>query len=108
VSPGCFLHSWDLTLQGFQPELEPTETKLAHDTPTATRLRTPVFNGGGASVSPEGVELKLGLVADLGREGLVASYVEVGSAGNFVCSYALAGFDIAKDPDFCHESLRSV
>ena len=39
---------------------------------------------------------------------MVASYVEVGSAGNFVCSYALTGFDIAKDSDFCHSSLRSV
>ena len=86
----------------------PTETKLAHDTSTTTRLRTPVFNGSGASVSPKSVELKLGLVADLGREGLVASYVEVGSASDFVCSYALAGFDIAKNSDFCHSSLRSV
>jgi cytochrome c oxidase assembly factor 2 len=36
---------------------------------------------------------------------LVASYVEVGSASDFVCSYAFAGFDIAKNSNFCHRSL---
>ena len=45
------------------------------------------------------------MVADLGREGLVASYVEVGSASDFVGGYALAGLDIAKDSYFCHGPL---
>jgi len=93
-SPGGFLHSWYLALQRFQPELEPTKAKLAHDAPSTTRLRTPVFDSSRSGVPPEGVELKLGLVADLGREGLVASYVEVGSAGDFVGGYAFAGSDV--------------
>ena len=82
----------------------PTETKLAHDTSTTARLRTSVFNGSGAGIPSEGVELELGLVADLGREGLVASHVEVGSTGDFVGRDAFAGFDIAKNSDFCHGS----
>jgi len=85
----------------------PTEAEFTHDTPTTTRLRTPVFNSSGAGVPPEGVELELGLIADLGREGLVASYVEVGSAGDFVGGYALAGFDIAKNSGIWHDSLWS-
>jgi len=101
-SPGSFPHSRDFTLQGFQPELEPTETKLAHDTPSTARLRTPVFNGSGAGVLPESVELELGLVADLGREGLVASDVEVGSASDLVGSHTLAGLDVAKNSNLCH------
>jgi len=80
----------------------PTETKLAHDAPSTTRLRTPVFYGGGAGVPPESVELELGLIADLGGEGLVSSYVEVSSASDFVGCHAFAGFDVAKDPDFRH------
>ena len=121
-SPGSFPHSRDFTLQGFQPELElkpaeytsvlqtarrtggayPTETKLAHDAPSTARLRTPVFNSSGASVLPESVELELGLVADLRREGLVASYVEVGSASDLVGGHTLAGLDVAKNSNLCH------
>jgi hypothetical protein len=73
----------------------PAESKLAHDTPSTTRLRTSVFDRSGAGVPPEGVELELGLVADLGREGLVASYVEVGSASDFVGGDAFASSDVA-------------
>jgi len=100
--PGGFLHPWYLTLQGLQPELEPAETELAHDTPSTTRLGTPVFNGRGTGVPSEGVELELGLVADLGRESLVAGHEKVGSAGDFVGGDAFASFDVAEDPDFCH------
>ena len=82
----------------------PTEAKFAHDTPSTTRLRTSVFDGGWTGVPSEGVQLELGLVADLGREGLVASYVEVSSAGDFVGGNAFAGFDIAKNSDFRHGS----
>lgn len=39
---------------------------------------------------------------------MVASYVEVGSASDFVGGYAFAGFDIAKDSNFCHDPLSSV
>jgi len=101
-SPGSFPHSRYFTLQGFQPELEPTETKLAHDASATARLRTPVFNSSGAGVLSESVELELGLVADLRREGLVASYVEVGSAGNLVGGYTLASLDVAKNSNLCH------
>jgi len=83
----------------------PTETKLAHDTPTTTRLCTPVFDGGWTGVPSEGVELELGLVADLGGECLVASYVEVSSASDFVGCYAFASFDVAKNSNLCHSSL---
>ena len=87
----------------------PAETKLAHDPPSTTRLRTPVFDGSGASVPSEGIELELGLIANLGREGLVASYVEVGSPGYFVSGDTFTGFDIAEDSDFCHDfSVWSV
>jgi len=103
--PGGFLHSWDLTLQCLQSELESTETKLAHDSPATTRLRTPVFDGSGAGVSAEGVELELSLVADLRREGLVTSYVEVCSTGDFIGSDAFAGFDVAENPNFRHRLL---
>lgn len=122
--PGGFLHSWDLTLQRLQSELElwiakytsgidqgeqkqtySTETKLAHDSPSTTRLRTPVFDGSGAGVPAEGVELELSLVADLRREGLVTSYVEVCSTGNFVGSDAFASFYVAENPNFCHRLL---
>lgn len=100
--PGGFLNSWYLTLQSLQSELEPTETKLAHDTPPTTRLRTPVFDGSRAGVPSECVELELGLVAHLRREGLVASYVEVRPAGDFVGCDASAGLDVAEDSDFRH------
>ena len=80
----------------------PTETELAHDTPPTTGLGTPVFDGGGAGVLSESVELELGLVTDLGREGLVASYVEVGSSDDFVGCDAFAGFDVTENSNFCH------
>ena len=48
------------------------------------------------------------MVADLGGEGLVASYVEVGSASDFVGGYAFASFDVTKNSNFCHGSLSSV
>ena len=48
--------------------------------------------------------MELGLVADLGREGLVASYVKVSSASDFVGGNAFASFDVAKNPDFRHVS----
>lgn len=83
----------------------PTEAKLAHDTSATAGLRTSVLNGSGAGIPPKSVELELGLIADLRREGLVASYVEVGSAGDFVGGYAFAGFDIAKNSYFWHDSL---
>ena len=130
-SPGSLSHSWNLTLQGLQPELElkvakyasvpdlekvtgerggrgrgvrayPTETKLAHDSPTATGFGASVFDGGGPGVPPERVELELSLVPDLSGERLVSSYVEVRSASDFVRGYAFAGFDVAEDSDFCH------
>lgn len=108
-SPGGFLDSRYLALQSLQSELEPTETKLAHDSPPTTRLRTPVFDGSRAGVPSEGVELELGLVAHLSREGLVASYVEVRPSGDFVGCDAFAGLDVAEDSDFRHcFSLRSA
>jgi hypothetical protein len=48
-------------------------------------------------VAREGVELELGLVADLGRQGHVASDEEVRAALNFVRLDALALFHIAED-----------
>ena len=83
----------------------PTETKFAHDTSPATRFRTSVFDGGWTGVPSERVQLELGLVADLGGEGLVASYVEVSSASDFIGGYAFAGFDVAKNSNLCHGAL---
>ena len=80
----------------------PTETKLAHDAPPTTRDRTPILDSSRTGVPSKSVELELCLVADLGRESLVASYVEVCSAGDFVCGYAFAGLDITEDSNFCH------
>lgn len=85
----------------------PTETKFTHDAPSTTRLRASVFDRGRTGVPPEGVELELGLVADLRREGLVAGYIEVGSTGELVGGYTFAGFDVAKNSDFRHGPLFS-
>ena len=49
--------------------------------------------------------MELCLVADLGGEGLVASYVEVSSASDFVGGHAFASFDVTKNSNFRHRSL---
>ena len=80
----------------------PTETKLAHYAPSTARLCTPVLDGCGAGIPSEGVELELSLVPDLWGEGLVTSYVEVGTAGDLIREDTSAGFHITNNTDFCH------
>jgi len=89
-------------LESFQPKLEPTKPKLADDSSTSTRLDTSVFHSSWARVATERVKLKLGLVSDLRRKGLVSCDVEVRSADDFVCVCAFACFYVTENANLRH------
>ena len=83
----------------------PTHPKLANNTISFPTNSTSLFNYTypfTSFVFTERVELKLRLVADLGWEVLVARYVEVCPAEDFVVFDALSGFHVPQDADvFC-------
>ena len=80
----------------------PAQTKFRDDTPTPPRLSAAVLHSSGARVPLECVQLKLGMMADLGRQSFVAGDEEVRPARNFVGAEAVACFDIANDADVGH------
>lgn len=81
--PGRFPDTGEIALKSLEAELEAAEAESTEDTTTTTSLQAAVVDGGGASVSGEGVELELGLGADLGGEGGVVGQVPECLADNF-------------------------
>lgn len=81
--PGRFPDTGEFALQCLETELEAAEAEGAEDTTATAGLEAAVVDGSGASVSGEGVELELGLGADLGGEGGVVGQVPKCLADNF-------------------------
>jgi hypothetical protein len=81
--PGRFPDTGELALQSLEAELEAAEAEGTEDTTATAGLEAAVVDGGGTSVSGEGVELELGLGADLGGEGGVMGQVPECLADNF-------------------------
>jgi hypothetical protein len=77
----------------------PTKSELTHHSSTSPSLGTSVFDCGRTGVPPERVQLELGLVPNLGRQGLVSGNVEVCAADDFVGVDAFASFHVTEDTD---------
>lgn len=75
-----------------------TQGKFTHDPSPPPRLITTIFDRRRTRVFSKGVELELGLVANLSRQRLVPRHVEVGSASKFVNSNTIARLYVTNDP----------
>lgn len=86
------------------------QAKFRHDAPSPPSFVAAIFHRCRSRVSPESVQLELGLVANLRGKRLVSGDIEVGSAGHLIRAHELPGLDIAQNSNVghCHDGGGSV